>query len=624
MDKLRDFLKSWPGRILLMLCLAPLALLGIEGYLQGNTDPNQIAQVGEASISLNEYQSAVNARRTEILEELPDASLLNEEVLHDQVLRGLIDRKLLEQQAKKLGMTISDDTINRLLRQEEGFKDESGNFSNERFSNYLRQSGMSKDQLFAVFREQLSLDQLNASIVGTAIYPMQAVDKMIDLQLESRQVWLHRIDWKSFADQVSITPAAIKQYYDTHKDSLKSQAMVDLDYIELTPATVAVPKVTEEDIQQQYTAYKQSVAAMDERELAQILVTGADAKQKAADIKAQLDKGAKFAALAKQYSEDPTGQQGGSIGRFNPSVFGKDASAVEQALDGLKVGEVSAPVKTSFGYQIFTVTKDDGAKVPSIDSMREELTAKAAAYKRETAYADKVAAINDLAADGFSMQDIAQQEGLKVATLKNYTKDNNTTKLSQPAVVNKAFDDFTIHDQAVTTGIEIANGTVWVQPNNYRPIQTLTLAQATDSIRQTLLQQQATKLAVQQAEAIAKTIKTPGDIAKQSVAFEALGPVTRQAPQFTDKERGVAFSKDAPKGGVVTMVTQTDTGATIIVADHMEIQTESPLTELQKAGTAATIRDILGQDQLQDYLEYLRLIYDVKINDKNLASARGR
>jgi len=624
MDKLRDFLKSWPGRLLLVLCLAPLALLGIEGYLQGNTDPNQIAQVGDASISLNEYQSAVNARRTELLEQLPDASLLNEDVLHEQVLRGLIDRKLLEQQAKKLGMTISDDTINRLLRQEEGFKDESGEFSNERFANYLRQSGMTKDQLFSVFREQLSLDQLNASIVGTAIYPMQAVDKMLDLQLESRRVWLHRIDWQSYADKVTVTPAAINKYYDTHKESLKSQAMVDLDYIELSPATVAVPKVTEADIQQQYTAYKQSAAGADERELAQILITGDDAKKKATDIKAQLDKGAKFAALVKQYSDDPTGQQGGGIGRFNPSVFGNDAGAVEQALQGLKVGEVSAPVKTSFGYQIFTVTKDSGAKVPSLESMREELTAKAAVYKRETAYADKVAAVNDLAADGFSMQDIAQQEGLKVVTLKNYTKDNNTTKLSQPAVVNKAFDDFTIHDQAVTTGIEIANGTVWVQPNNYRPVATLTLAQATDSIRQTLVQQEATKLAVQQAQAIAKTIKTPGDIAKQKVAFQALGQVTRQALQFTDKERGLAFSEAAPKDGVVSLVAETDAGATIIVADPIQTQSESPLSELQKAGTAATIRDILGEDQLKDYLEYLRLIYDVKLNDKNIASARGR
>ena len=151
MDKLRDFLKTWPGRILLMLCLAPLALLGVESYLGGNTDPNQIAQVGEASIGLSEYQAAVNSRRTELLEQIEDASLLNEDVLHEQVLKGLIDRTLLEQQAGKLGMTVSDDTINRLLLQEEVFKDAEGNFSNEQLSNFLRQRGMTKDQLFAEF-----------------------------------------------------------------------------------------------------------------------------------------------------------------------------------------------------------------------------------------------------------------------------------------------------------------------------------------------------------------------------------------------------------------------------------------------------------------------------------------
>ena len=74
MDKLRDFLKSWPGRILLILCLSPLALLGVESYFGGSVDPNQIVQVGEASIGLSEYQNAVNSPRSEVLEQLDDAS----------------------------------------------------------------------------------------------------------------------------------------------------------------------------------------------------------------------------------------------------------------------------------------------------------------------------------------------------------------------------------------------------------------------------------------------------------------------------------------------------------------------------------------------------------------------
>ena len=287
MDKMRDFLKSWPGRLLLILCLSPLALLGIESYFQSGVDPNQIAQVGEASVGLSEYQTAVNSRRAEILEQVEDASLLNEDVLHEQVLKGLIDRTLLEQQAGKLGMTVSDDTINRLLRQEDIFKDENGEFSNDQFSNFLRQRGMTKDQLFAEFRNQLSLDQLNASIVSTAIYPMQAVNQLIDLQLEARNVWVHRFNWQDYQQQVKLTKADVQAYYDANKDRLKSAAMVDLAYIELSPALIKVDSVTPEELKQQYESFKQGLAVVDERKISQILLTGNNAKAKAEQIKAR-------------------------------------------------------------------------------------------------------------------------------------------------------------------------------------------------------------------------------------------------------------------------------------------------------------------------------------------------
>ncbi|MFK3989181.1 SurA N-terminal domain-containing protein [Psychrobacter sp. NPDC064578] len=624
MDKLRDFLKSWPGRILLILCLSPLALLGVESYFGGGVDPNQVAQVGEASVGLSEYQTAVNNRRTEILEQVDDASLLNEDVLHEQVLKGLIDRTLLEQQAGKLGMTVSDDTINRLLREEEIFKDAEGNFSNDQFSNFLRQRGMTKDQLFAEFRNQLSLDQLNASIVGTAVYPMQAVSQLIDLQLESRNIWLHRFNWQDYADQVKLSKGDIQAYYDANKDTLKSAAMVDLAYLQLSPKTIQVNEVTEEDLQQQYEAYKQGLAVVDERKISQILLTGKDAKTRAAKIKARLDKGESFAALAKTESDDPSGATGGDIGTFNPSVFGNDAAAVEQALEGLSMGDVTAPIKTSFGYQIFTVTEDNGSKIPSLESMRAELTAKAKEYKRQEIYADKVTAINDLAADGFSIEDIAQQENVTLKRIKDYRKENNKSELSQPAVIKQAFDEFTIQDQAVTAGIEVGNGTVWVQPSNYRPTKTLSLAAATPKITQILRQEKATALALKEAKKLAAGIKTPADINKQPVRFQSLGEVNRQTTLLTEKERGLAFSQQAANNGVVAIASETEMGATLLVGDRIKTEEQSPLSDVQRAQTAAIIRDNLGQDQLQDYLDYLRLVYKVEINDANIANAQGR
>ncbi|WP_435980352.1 SurA N-terminal domain-containing protein [Psychrobacter sp. DM4] len=624
MDKLRDFLKTWPGRILLVLCLSPLALLGIESYFGGSVDPNQIAQVGEASVGLSEYQTAVNSRRSEILDQLDDASLLNEDVLHEQVLRGLIDRTLLEQQAGKLGMTVSDDTINRLLRQEDIFQDAEGNFSNDQFSNFLRQRGMTKDQLFAEFRNQLSLDQLNASIVGTSIYPMKAVNQLIDLQLESRNIWLHRFNWQDYQDQVKLTKSDIESYYNTNKEALKSAAMIDLAYIQLSPQTITVADITDDELKQQYEGYKQEMAVVDERQISQILISGDNAKARADKVAARLNKGESFASLAKTESDDPTGATGGAIGSFNPSVFGSDAQVVEEALQGLSVGDTTAPIKTSFGYQIFTITEDNGTKLPSLESMRVELTAKAKEYKRQEIYADKVTAINDLAADGFSIEDIAQQENVALKRLKDYRKENNTSVLAQPAVIKEAFDEFTIQDQAVTSGIEVGNGTVWAQPSNYRPTKTLTLNAATPQITQLLRKQKATDIALKQAKQVATGIKTLADINNQAVNFQVLADVNRQTSQLTEKERGMAFSQQADDKGIVALAGATEVGATVIVGDRIKTQQQSRLSDVEKSQTAGIIRDNLGQDQLQDYLDYLRLLYNVEINEANMAGARDR
>ena len=400
--------------------------------------------------------------------------------------------------------------------------------------------------------------------------------------------------------------------------------MVDLAYLQLSPKTIQVNEVTEEDLQQQYEAYKQGLAVVDERKISQILLTGKDAKTRAAKIKARLDKGESFAALAKTESDDPSGATGGDIGTFNPSVFGNDAAAVEQALEGLSVGDVTAPIKTSFGYQIFTVTEDNGSKIPSLESMRVELTAKAKEYKRQEIYADKVTAINDLAADGFSIEDIAQQENVTLKRIKDYRKENNKSELSQPAVIKQAFDEFTIQDQAVTAGIEVGNGTVWVQPSNYRPTKTLSLAAATPKITQILRQEKATALALKEAKKLAAGIKTPADINKQPVRFQSLGEVNRQTTLLTEKERGLAFSQQAANNGVVAIASETEMGATLLVGDRIKTEEQSPLSDVQRAQTAAIIRDNLGQDQLQDYLDYLRLVYKVEINDANIANAQGR
>ncbi|MDH5671998.1 MAG: peptidyl-prolyl cis-trans isomerase [Myxococcales bacterium] len=79
----------------------------------------------------------------------------------------------------------------------------------------------------------------------------------------------------------------------------------------------------------------------------------AEAEQQITTLKAELDGGADFAALARQHSDCPSGKQGGDLGNFGR---GQMVAAFEQAAFGLAVGGMSDVVETDFGYHIILRT----------------------------------------------------------------------------------------------------------------------------------------------------------------------------------------------------------------------------------------------------------------------------
>lgn len=70
-------------------------------------------------------------------------------------------------------------------------------------------------------------------------------------------------------------------------------------------------------------------------------------------LKQEIASGADFAALAKQHSQCPSGQQGGSLGSFGP---GRMVPEFDQVCFNEEVGVVHGPIKTQFGYHLVEVT----------------------------------------------------------------------------------------------------------------------------------------------------------------------------------------------------------------------------------------------------------------------------
>lgn len=98
----------------------------------------------------------------------------------------------------------------------------------------------------------------------------------------------------------------------------------------------------------------------------------ADAVKKIGELKAELDKtpadqkAAKFAELAKEHSACPSSAKGGDLGEFQ---HGQMVKEFDEMAFKLPVGEISAPVKTSFGYHLILVTE----KKPAVEAKDGQL-----------------------------------------------------------------------------------------------------------------------------------------------------------------------------------------------------------------------------------------------------------
>jgi len=78
-----------------------------------------------------------------------------------------------------------------------------------------------------------------------------------------------------------------------------------------------------------------------------------ETQEKCEDIKKQIEAGADFADMARQYSQCPSGQQGGDLGQFSP---GQMVQEFEQVVFSAELDKIHGPIQTQFGYHLIDIT----------------------------------------------------------------------------------------------------------------------------------------------------------------------------------------------------------------------------------------------------------------------------
>ena len=368
-------------QVFLALITLPFAFFGIEAYVRNSGAGDDVARVGDTKITAHEFELAMRERQDQLRRSMGESfrpEMLNSLDARMSVLNSLIDRRLLLLDSSQNRMVVSNAALVNEINRIPALQD-NGKFSLERYNRLLNAQGMSKPQFEAMYRQDLTIQQLMDAVSETAFVSQAQADALLDIQLGGRQYAEHHIAPGQFTAQVKLAADAAEKYYNDNKAEFETPEQVKAEFVVLSPdALAAQAAISEAEVKAAYEAGKDRYQQAEERRASHILITAkndgekAAARKKAEELLKEVRKTpAKFADLAKQHSQDPgSAGNGGDLG-----YFGRDAMVkpFEDATFSLKNGEISDVVESDFGYHIIKLTGIKPAKLLPLESVRADI-----------------------------------------------------------------------------------------------------------------------------------------------------------------------------------------------------------------------------------------------------------
>ena len=207
-----------------------------------------------------------------------------------------------------------------------------------------------------------AIQQIMPQLVGVEIAKAYASEHNITVSDREVDKQIDKIK-QQVGDQARASGQEVSNQ-EAYEQALKQNNITEEELRDDLRETLPVQKVqekvagnaepTDEEIQKFYEQNKEAQFTTPEQRCVRHILFAKDQEQKAEDVKKQLEDGADFAKLAKEYSQDPgSAENGGDLGCLGK---GETVPPFEEAAFGAEEGEIVGPVKTEFGYHILEVT----------------------------------------------------------------------------------------------------------------------------------------------------------------------------------------------------------------------------------------------------------------------------
>lgn len=613
-------------KIILGLIIVSFALAGIGSYLSAPR-ADYAAKVNGEPISQGELEQAFQNQRNQMQRQYGDAfsAMANNSQymaqLKRSVLEQLIQQRLILQEAKALGLTISNDQIKQEIKQMPAFQ-KNGSFDNATFRQILANAGLTPDRFSRLTRQDLLSEQLRMALFDSQFVLPTEVNRLAAIETQERSFDYVAIPDGKFEGAVKPTDEELKAYYQTHQKNFRSQETVDVNYILVDAKKLAKTITVSDDKARQYLQeHAAQYSQPEQRKAAHILITvkngdDAAAKAKAESILKQLNDGADFSKLAKADSDDKlTAKNGGELDWFQKGVM---PEAFDEAVFALKQkGDISQVVKTKYGYHIIKLLGERPAELTKFASVKDDIVKHIQQDEAMNRFYDLSNKLSDLS---FEMPDsldgVAKLMGVSVEHAKSVTHGKLPKEINVPKVVQQIFSQDAIEQQQNSNVINLSpEQALVIRVTAHQDAAVKPFEQVSDEVHQAVVAEKAHKA----SEDYAKELKqAAGDNAKFKQLLNAKGLKLEHAANVSrlkDAKLDPQLVRDVyklpqPKDKASSVETvKVDSGSTYVV--RLTAVTQPQIDEQLKQQLKSQLENQSKNQSYQILLNYLRSHADI-------------
>ncbi|MEX2223271.1 MAG: SurA N-terminal domain-containing protein [Candidatus Rokuibacteriota bacterium] len=477
--------------------------------------------------------------------------------LSQQVVSELVTETVVIQGAAQQGVRVSDEELRSTIQQIREFQ-ENGRFSRDEYLKVLRQMRLDPGEFENEIRRQLVRRKMETLIKqGVKVSDEEIRQAYTQRHERVRATWAYA-DVKPAMASVEVADADLEPYVKAHQPQFSRPERRKLQYVVVNPAKLAAP-VTDAEVEAYYKEHAAEFEEPKRLQVAHVLVRvppvgGSDAenaaKAKIEDVIKRAQGGEDFAKLARELSEDKASAvQGGDLGFVGP---GELVAPFEQAAFALKKGEVSAPVRTAFGYHAIRVLDVKEGGTTPLKEVAPKIKETLGAQKREQAAQTRAEEVRAALLSAKEFPAEAKRLGLDPQEA-TFARGDALGEAGRDPQLDETL--FGLAVGGVSTPIKTAGGVAVVKVVEHTPAGVPPLAEIRDRVVEAIKRERAEQQVTDKAKALISTLGKGGDFA---AAARADGFTTGSIPLFSradpPKERG------SLPGGVLTAALQTPAG----------------------------------------------------------------